>query len=225
MPPVARPGAALREYRRRKGWTLAYVSGRTGIPISTLSRIENDQISPTYGQLSRLSEGLSIDIASLLSRAPSADPVIKAQRRSVNRLGQGETLEMPGQVLKYLSADLLNKQFSPILGEIKARSVEENGEFLSHPGEEFVYVVEGTLELHTDAYAPLTLQAGESVYFDCTMPHGYVAKGDGPCRVLSVCSAPHDLAGTGSDFRTHPLRVVADAEEAGEPPEQISQAG
>jgi hypothetical protein len=58
---VAKPGAALRAFRRKQGWTLAAVTQKTGLPISTLSRIETDQISPTYDQLSKLNVGLNID--------------------------------------------------------------------------------------------------------------------------------------------------------------------
>ena len=64
---VAKPGAALRAFRRKQGWTLAEVNRKTGLPVSTLSRIETDQISPTYDQLSKLSSGLNVDMAQLLS--------------------------------------------------------------------------------------------------------------------------------------------------------------
>ncbi|MDT9598883.1 helix-turn-helix domain-containing protein [Sphingosinicella rhizophila] len=189
MRPVAKPGSILRKYRRESGWTLAFVSERTGLPVSTLSRIENDQISPTYGQLSKLSNGLAIDIAKLLSAVPIESQDNK-QRRSVNRIGSGEILDMAQQTLRYLSSDILHKQFTPIIGEVKARTLDEVDEFLSHPGEEFIFVIEGLLEFHTGAYAPVTLVPGESVYFDSAMPHAYLAKGEDRCRILSICSAP-----------------------------------
>lgn len=44
--------------------------------------------------------------------------------------------------------------------------MEEFGEFMRHPGEEFLYVIEGELELHTQCYAPVVLKAGESIYLD-----------------------------------------------------------
>lgn len=60
---TARPGTALKNLRKRNRWTLADIAKRTGIPPSTLSRIENDQISPTYDMLLRLGQGLSIDLS------------------------------------------------------------------------------------------------------------------------------------------------------------------
>jgi transcriptional regulator with XRE-family HTH domain len=189
---VAKPGAALRAFRRRQGWTLAEVSEKTGLPVSTLSRIETDQISPTYDQLSRLSVGLCIDMAQLLSGDMDDAKPVQTARRSVNRAGDGQLLDTPMQSLRYLSVDLTNKQFSPIVGEIKAHSLEEAGEFHRHNGEEFIFVVSGELELHSESYTPLRLHPGDSVYFDSGMAHAYVALGREPCKILSICTAPFE---------------------------------
>jgi len=171
---------------------LAEVSQKTGLPVSTLSRIETDQISPTYDQLSRLSVGLCIDMAQLLSGDMDEAKPLQTARRSVNRAGEGQILDTPMQSLRYLSVDLTNKQFAPIIGEIKAHSLEEAGEFHRHHGEEFIFVVSGELELHSESYTPLRLRAGDSVYFDSGMAHAYVAAGKEPCRILSICTAPFE---------------------------------
>jgi transcriptional regulator with XRE-family HTH domain len=189
---VAKPGAALRAFRRRQGWTLATVSRNTGLPLSTLSRIETDQISPTYDQLSKLSVGLNIDLAQLLSGDMEDGQPVNTGRRSVNRAGDGQLLDTPMQSLRYLSVDLTHKQFAPIIGEIKARSLQDAGEFHRHAGEEFIFVVSGELELHSESYTPLHLQAGDSVYFDSSMAHAYVARSKERCRILSVCTAPFE---------------------------------
>jgi transcriptional regulator with XRE-family HTH domain len=189
---VAKPGAALRAFRRKQGWTLAEVNQKTGLPVSTLSRIETDQISPTYDQLSKLSVGLCIDMAQLLSGEMDDAKPVQTARRSVNRAGDGQILDTPMQSLRYLSVDLTNKQFAPIIGEIKARSLEEAGEFHRHNGEEFIFVVSGELELHSESYTPLRLRAGDSVYFDSGMAHAYVAVGKETCNILSICTAPFE---------------------------------
>lgn len=191
MSPRAGIGTKLRSIRRGNDWTLAAVAERTGIPVSTLSRIENNQVSPTYDQLTRLSEGLELDIAQLFSQEQRAAAGVMQARRSINHLEDGQIIETANQALKYLSTDLLNKSFTPILADIKARRVEDFGEFMSHPGEEFLFVVEGEVELHTECYTPARLKAGESIYFDSTIRHAYLAIGAGACRALSICTAPH----------------------------------
>jgi transcriptional regulator with XRE-family HTH domain len=185
----ARVGSTLRRIRRERNLTLAQLSDRTKVPVSSLSKIEKDQTSPTYDQLTRLTEGLGIDMADLFSASHPNRPV-GAARRSINRLGEGDIFETPHHVLWYLSNDLIDKQFTPMLSEVKARSIEDVGEFQHHPGQEFVFVIDGELELHTEVYAPVRLQAGESIYFDSDMGHAYVAHGKGRCLILSICTAP-----------------------------------
>lgn len=189
---TARPGVALKRLRKRNNWTLAEVSKRTSIPSSTLSRIENDQISPTYDLLLRLSNGLSIDLSQLLSTAESRNEpeASRPGRRSINRVDEWVSVEMPTHTLRYLSTDLLHKEMTPMLTEYHARSAAEFGEFMHHDGEEFLFVLEGEVELHTDSYAPVVLKAGESMYFDSTMGHAYIARGEGPCRALVVNTVP-----------------------------------
>ncbi|MGH6993783.1 MAG: helix-turn-helix domain-containing protein [Caulobacteraceae bacterium] len=185
----ARPGGVLKSLRLQRGWTLAEVSRRTGLPVSTLSKVENDKMSLTYDKLTRLSEGLEVDIARFFG-ARDVDPSRPSGgRRSISRAGQGKSIETANYGHLYPASDLLNKRFIPLLAEIRARTLEEFGELIRHSGEEYTYVLEGEVELHTDVYAPLRLAAGDSIYFDSRMGHAYLAVSKGPCRVLSICSA------------------------------------
>lgn len=81
------------------------------------------------------------------------------------------------------------------------RSVDDVGGLVRHAGEEYLYVLSGTMELRSDLYAPLVLEAGDSVYFDSGMAHAYVWIGDTPCRVLSVC------AGSGVEILVNAARL------------------
>ena len=74
--------------------------------------------------------------------------------------------------------------------DVRARSLEEFGELVRHPGEEFAYVLEGAVYLHTSLYTPVRLNVGDSIYFDSGMAHAYLKADSGPCRVLSICSGP-----------------------------------
>jgi transcriptional regulator with XRE-family HTH domain len=188
---VAKPGAAVKALRRKHGWTLAEVSRRTGLPTSTLSKIENDKMSLTFDKLARLSSGLQIDISALFRGANGEDPQFGASgRRSIVRAGEGKAIETKNYLHLYPAWELLNKKIIPIIAELRARSLEEFGELIRHPGEEYALVLEGEVELHTSLYAPVRLKTGDSIYFDSGMGHAYLAASDGPCRVLSLCSAP-----------------------------------
>jgi len=186
----ARLGATLRQLRREKAWTLAEVSQRTGFSVPTLSKVENDRLSLSYDKLIRLSEGLGVDISQLFAPVGAEhSPRAITGRRSVNRVGDGELVATRNYDYRYLSADVTRKKLIPILTEVHARSLEEFGELVKHAGEEFILVLEGQVEVHTELYAPLVLSKGESAYIDSTMGHAYIAQGTGPCRILGVCSA------------------------------------
>jgi len=198
----ADPGAVLKGLRKRNGWTLTVVSERTGVPVSTLSKLENGKMALTFDKLLRISQGLNIDFSRLLGPAVGAvfergdfggrgDSGVRdafSGRRSVTRAGEGKLIGGHYGDYLYLASELLNKRMIPMIGEVRSRSLEEFGEFHSHSGEEHLYVLEGELELHTEIYEPLRLKKGDSIYFDSRVGHAYLAVGTEPCRVYSVCA-------------------------------------
>ncbi len=187
--PPSGPGALLRALRLERGWTLADVSKRTGMTISALSKAEIGKVALTYDKLVRISEGLDVDLSTLLSSpAESREPAGGLGRRSVSRAGEGMAIETQNYGHCYPAADILNKGFIPIVVELRARSIEAFGPLVRHSGEEYTYVLQGAAELYTNLYKPLRLEVGDSVYLDSTMDHGYIAAAPGPCRVLCICT-------------------------------------
>lgn len=181
-------GQALRSLRRRHNWSLAAVSAKTGLATSTLSRIENNRLSLTYEKLLQLSRGLDVDLSELLSRDAPAPADGPTGRRTYTPPDKGRIIEAGAYHYRYLCTELSRKKMTPIVGVITATSLDEAG-FLHHEGEELVYVLDGTLELHSEFYEPLRVEAGGCVYFDSNMGHAFIAVG-GPVTILSVCSAP-----------------------------------
>jgi mannose-6-phosphate isomerase-like protein (cupin superfamily) len=158
--------------------------------VPTLSKVENGRLSLSYDKLVRLSEGLEIDIAQLFAGGDlTEESAAITGRRSINRNGDGELVSTRNYEYRYLNTDVVRKSFIPILAEPHATSIEEFGDLVKHSGEEFVYVLEGEVEVHTALYAPFVLKAGESAYIDSSMGHAYVSRGPGRCKLLAVCSA------------------------------------
>ena len=192
-PAESQLGLVLRDLRKERGMTLLEASERTGLPVSTLSKIENSKMSISYDKLVSICRGLEIDMAQLFgAEAPAEPPAPRTAfsgRRSITRAGAGYTIETPNYRHLYPAADLLNKQIVPIVGEIHARSIAEFGEMIRHAGEEYAYVLEGAVDLYTDLYAPTRLETGDSIYFDSGMAHAYIAAAPGPCRILTICPA------------------------------------
>ena len=181
-----RLGDCLRSLRRKHGWTLQEVSRLTGVAVSTLSKVENDQMSLSYDKLLQVCEGLGIHVTELLSGS-GAEPSPRTRRSvtaPVNTLRQFTR----NYDYHYLATDLVHKRMVPIRAFARARSLDQFGPLTRHAGEEFLIVLNGEIELHTDQYIPVRLKAGESVYIDSTMGHAYLSVGEAEAEVLCVCS-------------------------------------
>lgn len=185
-------GLRLRQMRRERNWTLAEVSVRTGLAISTLSKVERNQISLTYNRLAKLAAGLELDVANFFTTEPINDTF---GRRGHSFRGQGHVLDTPNYTHEYLVAELLNRRMIPMLARIKARSIEEFGPFDRHPGEEFIYIIEGAIDMYIEPEGPLRLRAGDSCYFDGQSGHASISVGSGDAYVLSIISLPTNPLG------------------------------
>jgi transcriptional regulator with XRE-family HTH domain len=184
-------GKLLRAERQRRGWTLRQMSERVGIPLSTLAKVEQDKLSLSYDKLQQLTAKLGVTMVEFLAQN-SGEPVSEAAitaRRSTTGVGNSVSVETANYDYQYLCADLRDKRMVPILTRIRARSLAEFGELIRHQGEEFVYVLEGCIEVHLQFYTPFTLRAGQGVYIDSTMGHAYIAKDCESALVLGVCSS------------------------------------
>ena len=88
---------------------------------------------------------------------------------------------------------------------------------MHHSGEEYIYVIEGRIEVHTEFYDPIVLEAGESIYIDSNMGHAYVAaEGCDRSAVLGVCSSADDglMESLMSLHADEPVAVTVDDTEA-----------
>jgi transcriptional regulator with XRE-family HTH domain len=178
-------GARIKRFRLDRGLTLQQLANKAGLAASTISKVEQGQLSPTYENILRLANGLQVDVAELFDPNPDR---MTSGRRSVTRAGQGARLNSPQYDYEMLCADLSNKQFIPLLTTLKAHSFSEFPGYIQHAGEEFIYVMSGQVELRTDIYAPLLLGPGDSCYFDSTMGHAGLSVGDADAVILWVCS-------------------------------------
>ncbi len=183
-------GTLLRALRHRNGWTLKQMSARCGIPVSTLSKVEHDRLTLTYDKLLQLSQRLGIRMSELFAEPDdSAEQPVMA-RRSIGQADRAIHVETPNYDYYFLCPELRQKRMVPVLTRIRAKSLAEFGDLVHHSGEEYIYVLEGRIEVHTEFYEPVVLSAGESIYIDSNMGHAYVAAdGCDEAVVLGVCSS------------------------------------
>lgn len=179
-------GERLKEIRLSNRWTLEDVSKRTGLARSTLSKIENDHISPTFTAVQKLINGLDIDLPQLLKQPKPQSRTLG--RRDLTRTGEGQQHPTPTYEHELLSWQLAHKHMIPFKTIVRARAFSEFSEWVRHDGEEFLIVLEGEILLYTEFYEPLRLERGDSIYFDSDMGHALVSVSDDDAVVLSVCT-------------------------------------
>lgn len=178
-------GARVRELRKARDWTLERAANQAGLARSTLSKIENGQMSPTYDALRKLAEGLQISVPQLFT-PPERDQI--NGRMSVNKNGQGAKRATTTYEHELLAEQLSKKQMLPYKARVRARSVEEFDGWVRHDGEEFLYVLTGVVKLYTEFYEPIEMRRGDSAYYDATMGHNVVSVSQEDAEILWVTS-------------------------------------
>ncbi|MDA8542937.1 XRE family transcriptional regulator [Rhodobacteraceae bacterium] len=176
-------GARVRELRKARNWTLEQAAQQAGLARSTLSKIENSQMSPTYEALRKLAVGLEISVPQLFT------PPVKNQingRMASTKSGQGTAHPTTTYEHELLAESLSKKKMLPYHARIRARSIEEFDGWVRHDGEEFLYVLTGVVKLFTEFYEPLEMRRGDSAYYDATMGHNVISTSEEDATILWI---------------------------------------
>ncbi len=178
-------GERVRSLRRAKGWTLEQAAGQAGLARSTLSKIENGQMSPTYEALKKLADGLAISVPQLFT-PPSKARV--SGRMAVTKQGTGQGHATATYEHELLAGALSKKQMLPYRARIRAREMADFDGWVRHDGEEFLFVLTGVVRLFTEFYEPVDLRRGDSAYYDASMGHNVVSVSEDDATILWVTS-------------------------------------
>lgn len=183
-------GAVMRGIRSRHGWTLKEMSARSGIPVSTLSKVEHDRLTLSYDKLQQLSQRLNIRMSDLFAEETANNAPRVTGRRSVGTMENAVRVTTDNYDYHYFCTDLRQKRMIPLITRIRAHNATEFGDLVRHHGEEFIYVLEGRIQILTEFYDPVILDIGQGIYLDSSMGHAYVvAEGCEEALVVGVCSS------------------------------------
>jgi transcriptional regulator with XRE-family HTH domain len=177
--------ARVRELRRARGWTMEQAAQAAGLARSTLSKIENGQMSPTFDALKKLATGLAISVPQLFTPAARAQA---GGRMAVTKVGEGGAHATTTYEHELLAGGLTQKAMLPYRTRIRARGMDDFDGWVRHDGEEFLLVLTGVIRLYTEFYAPVDLRRGDSAYYDATMGHNVVSLSDEDATILWVTS-------------------------------------
>ena len=178
-------GLRVRELRKALNWTLQQAASQAGLARSTLSKIENGQMSPTYDALKKLAIGLQISIPQLFT--PPMNNQING-RLTHTKAGEGQSHVTVTYEHELLANNLSKKRMLPYRAVVHARSMDEFEGWVRHDGEEFLYVLSGVIRLYTEFYEPIELRRGDSAYYDAAMGHNAVTLSAEDATILWVTS-------------------------------------
>ena len=179
-------GSKVRELRQKKHYTLQDVAAKTGLSKPFLSQIENHHVVPPVATLLKLARAFDVGLAYFFQDEVGIDRIaitrrnerVRVERRPHHRKGE------VNYIYEALETKKTNKHMEPFLVEFPVQDTSEMI-FMNHEGEEFLHVLEGTLEFRSIDRVEV-LGPGDSIYFESELSHSFRCLGEKPARAIVV---------------------------------------
>ena len=176
-------GERIKRLRLKKSMGLVELGKHTGLSASFLSQLETGRVIPTLRNLARIAMVFSKDLAYFFESEPQ--PVFRIHRRA-DRVRLPQTgVDPPRYFFESLGYLVPDRQMDPYFAEFVPLDRDQIPKAHMHPGSEFLYVLDGELEIHHGDQQCI-LAAGDAVYFDASTPHSYQCAGRKPAGAIIV---------------------------------------
>jgi transcriptional regulator with XRE-family HTH domain len=184
-----RIGQKIRGLRQQKRLTLQELSDLTTLSKPLLSQIENEQVVPPLATLLKIAMGLKVDIHFFFENESNRQKYVVTKKETLREF---EAVQRPvvndvsrPYIYHSLAQGMRHKHMEPFLVEFGTCDWDERLFFKHEGDEEFLYIVEGELDLHYNKEI-IRLRAGDSIYYDSSQPHGWVAVGQTKAKAVAV---------------------------------------
>jgi transcriptional regulator with XRE-family HTH domain len=178
-----RIGERIKKLRLKKSMGLVELGKHTGLSASFLSQLETGRVVPTLRNLARIAMVFSKDLSYFFETEPNA--LFRLHRRK-ERVRLPQTgVDTPSYFFESLGYMVPDRHMDPYLAEFLPVTREMAPKAHMHPGFEFLYLLDGELEIHHGDQA-CSLEAGDAVYFDAGTPHSYQCSGKKPASAIIV---------------------------------------
>jgi quercetin dioxygenase-like cupin family protein/DNA-binding XRE family transcriptional regulator len=175
-------GAKLRSMRLKKKMGLVELGRHTGLSPALLSKIERGRLVPTLPTLMRIAFVFSVGLEHFFTE-PARKPTLAVVRRAERqRFPEKQGEKTPAYFFESLDFPALERAMNAYFVAFEGDRASQRHE---HPGAELLYVIEGQVTV-TVGGEPHLLRAGDSMYFDASVPHEYTRVGRRTCRAVVV---------------------------------------
>ncbi len=178
-------GQRIRATRENRGFTLEELSQRAGIDLQTLKDVEEGRTFLPLGLLIRLSKALSLRMADFIASGEEPFTIVrKDERKKFARFGEAKR-SGHGYEYESLAPNKKDPVMEPFIVTLYPAAADEPS---AHDGQEFIYVLEGEMEVVVGEHREV-LGPGDAVYYDSTTSHLVRAIGDKPVKILAVLTS------------------------------------
>ncbi len=185
-------GAKIQSIRESKQLSIEEVSERSGLSVEQIQRIEGDVDFPSLAPLIKIARVLGVRLGTFLDDQTELGPVVCRKKNTDEGIDFTNNASAGNKHMEYhsLAQDKSGRHFEPFLIDVAPSSSKDLFALSSHEGEEFIYVLEGVIEIN---YGKTTyiLEEGDSIYYDSIVAHHVHAAGDDKAKILGVVYTPY----------------------------------
>lgn len=186
-------GEKIRSIREMKNISVAETAERSGLSEEQIMRIEGNEDFPSLAPLIKIARVLGVRLGTFLDDQQELGPVVcrREIRTGAEGIGFTNNASTKHKYMSYhaLSQDKSGRHMEPFIIDV-APTKEANFDFSTHEGEEFIYVIEGAVEINYGKKAYVLLE-GDSIYYDSIVAHHVHAVNDHPAKILGVIYTPY----------------------------------
>ena len=188
-------GAKIKSLRESKQLSIEEIAERSGLSVEQIERIEGNIDFPSLAPLIKIARVLGVRLGTFLDDQSELGPVVSRKKDSseTNKgIGFSNNDSQARKHMEYhsLSQDKSGRHMEPFL--IDVAPTEEGAQFnlSSHEGEEFIYVMEGIVEINYGKNSYI-LEEGDSIYYDSIVAHHVHAATNNTAKILGVIYTPY----------------------------------
>ena len=186
------PGKRITELCKTYNISLEVLAERSGLAIDLIRRIEAEDYIPDLAPLVKIARALGVRLGTLLDDHEKLGPVITRAGAAgeAARFKTGLPTDSPnehkGLSFRALAAEKGGRHMEPFIVDIESDAEQKKS---THEGEEFIYIISGSLALEYGSQSEV-LNAGDSVYYDSIVPHRVISADGKPVKILAVIYTP-----------------------------------
>lgn len=179
----------VKSIRERQNMSIEELAEKSDVKLEVLQAMENGEIIPSLTPLTKMAKALGVRVGTFLDDTPQLGPVVVRGGKPNNVLyfsGREDVTNASNLEFHSLGAGKIDRNIDPYIIDI---TYEEDYKLSSHEGEEFIYVLEGEIEVEygKDKY---TVAAGDSIFYDSVVPHHLHSSGE-QAKILAVLYTPY----------------------------------